>query len=145
MHSGTFNNHVISTAAGVAALKIYDEAAVEKLNGRGNLLYSKVQDIFVEQGFGSGAIVECSKLPRMWISGRGSIFSIRFSGEGADALKGLFWHHMLEHFGIYLSQRGFMALTLEVTEDDIELFARGVRSFVSHYNDLLIDEQIRRE
>jgi len=68
--------------------------------------------------------------PGMWISGKGSILCIHFSGESEKSLLALFWHHMLEN-GIYLAQRGFMALNLELKKEHVDKFLLAVDEFVS--------------
>lgn len=72
----------------------------------------------------------------MWISGQGSMFAIHFLGASEQILKSLFWHHMLEQ-GIFMAQRGFIALNIELTEAHIEKFVNGVETFVTKYRTFL--------
>ncbi|KAL3426603.1 Beta-phenylalanine transaminase [Phlyctema vagabunda] len=72
----------------------------------------------------------------MWVSGRGSMLNINFAGQSDGSLRALFWHHMLEH-GIYLAQRGFIALNMEIQKRHIDSFAAAVEKFVSRYRQAL--------
>jgi glutamate-1-semialdehyde 2,1-aminomutase len=72
----------------------------------------------------------------MWVSGQGSMLCIHFEGPSQNSLKALFWHHMLEH-GIYMAQRGFVALNLELRDEDIDKFLDAARSFVANWKKTL--------
>jgi len=72
----------------------------------------------------------------MWITGQGSMFCIHFLGGSEKSLKPLFWHHMLEQ-DIFMAQRGFIALNIELTEAHIEKFVQVVESFVTKYRTAL--------
>lgn len=72
----------------------------------------------------------------MWVSGRGSLMSIHFSGMYEKTLQACFWHYMLKH-GIYLSQRGFVALKIELKETHIDFFVDAVEQFLSEYGEAL--------
>ena len=68
----------------------------------------------------------------MWISGKGSMLNIHFMGESEKSLRAIFWHHMLDN-GIYLAQRGFITLNLELTESHINKFIDAMESFLGRY------------
>jgi glutamate-1-semialdehyde 2,1-aminomutase len=72
----------------------------------------------------------------MWVTGHGSMVAIHFAGESENSLLALFWHHMLDN-GIYLAQRGFVALNLELTEKHVEKFVAAVDGFVGKYRQAL--------
>lgn len=176
-HSGTFNNNVVTMAAGCAGLDIYTEDEVKKLNALGesikdsitsilkkynitspqtkspcpqiNELESPFTGIQSESGPSSGLLIEGveglsiasstgmnQSNPKMWISGRGSMLNIHFSGESKASLKALFWHHMLDH-GFYLAQRGFIALNIEINEEHAKRFVEVVERFVGRYKEAL--------
>lgn len=161
-HSGTFNNNIVTMAAGCAGMDIYSEAELTRLNALGESLKSGVEAILtkfeiagaqkkkdpcpekneLESPF-TGAqsdsptneiSVESLSLsearPGMWISGQGSMLCIHFSGESEKSLLALLWHHMLES-GIYLAQRGFMALNLELNKSHVDKFLVALEEFVS--------------
>jgi glutamate-1-semialdehyde 2,1-aminomutase len=119
-HGGTFNNNVVTMAGGVAALgEVLTPAALDALFGRGERMRARLAEILA----GSG-------LP-MSVSGWGSMMTVHAVAEpprtpadlvhGDAALKELFVHEMIDR-GIYLAARGFIALSLAITDADIEAF-----------------------
>ncbi|EKD12709.1 aminotransferase class 3 [Drepanopeziza brunnea f. sp. 'multigermtubi' MB_m1] len=169
-HSGTFNNNVITMAAGCCGLDIYDEHEVERLNAMGEDLLQRIQIVLVEAGvrafkadskadpissqrselecpfsgilpagFGSEKTAESLRRRQknsMGVTGQGSMLHIHFYGPSTITLKALFWHHMLD-CGIYIAQRGFMALNLELTNRNVDEFEEAVRAFLIRYGDAL--------
>ena len=160
-HSGTFNNNVVTMSAGCTGLDIYTMDAVSQLNGLGDSLKAGVERILENNGIkqvsktpnnlkaaSSGITAEdrvasasveslsisddAGRKNEMWITGQGSMFCLHFSGTSEKSLKTLFWHHMLEQ-GIFMAQRGFIALNIELTEAHIEKFLKGIESFVGKY------------
>lgn len=119
-HGGTFNNNVISMAGGVAALsEILTPAALDGLFDRGERLRARLAEV----GAASG-------LP-VCITGWGSMATIHtvagpvtspLDTEATDAeLKELIFHGLLDR-GFYLAPRGFIALSLAITDDDCDRF-----------------------
>ena len=169
-HSGTFNNNIVTMAAGCAGIDIYTEGEATRLNTLGEKLKASVEKILQKHGITgpmkevrcpkknelespftgaqasspqTGISVESLSLSEnekgnvgMWISGQGSMLNIHFSGESEKSLRGLFWHHMLEN-GIYMAQRGFIVLNLELTEMHMEKVIRAVEGFVVKYKGAL--------
>ena len=62
--------------------------------------------------------------------------NIHFSGESEKSLQALFWHHMLED-GIYLAQRGFVALNIAMDGSHVEKFLKATEGFVAMYRGAL--------
>jgi len=170
-HSGTFNNNVVTMAAGCAGMDIYDEAAVQRLNDLGNKLRTGIESIlsknqvpgprkrellFVKENekdslfprepspliieppedFDFESLMLSDEESGMWVSGQGSMMSVHFSGENKTILLPLFWHHMLDN-GIYIAQRGFITLNIEVTDDHIASFLLVLDAFVLKYREAL--------
>ncbi|KAL8930719.1 MAG: hypothetical protein Q9208_000260 [Pyrenodesmia sp. 3 TL-2023] len=150
-HPGTFNNNVISMAGGCAGCKVLDEQTTNRLNDLGELLKGKVQ-CAIDEGLGfkraSDSItksvdgvtngVEELKTdtlldPPMYITGIGSILSIHLP---SPELLSLFYHHMLSE-GIYVAERGFIALNIELGVADVERFVTGTEKFVERYKGLI--------
>jgi glutamate-1-semialdehyde 2,1-aminomutase len=134
-HAGTFNNDVLTMAAGHAGLtQVLSPAAVEALNGRGERLRATLQAMFQAAGLAISA------------SGLGSILSIHFRPgpiirpsdlEGEDArLKQLFHLAMIAR-GIYLSPRGMMALSLPMGDGEIDALLEATAGFIEDYGPLL--------
>ena len=126
-HAGTFNNNIVSMAAGCEALTIYDRTAIEKTNGLGELLKKGVDEALQRNRIS----VDISE-ERIWISGRGSILAMHFKGKKSEVLKALFWHHMLDN-GIYMAPRGFVCLNVEHERQHIDKFVAAVEDFAKGY------------
>ncbi|KAL2072921.1 hypothetical protein VTL71DRAFT_10245 [Oculimacula yallundae] len=164
-HSGTFNNNAITMAAGCCGLDMYTEAEVNRLNALGDELRQNIKDLLVEYGirvlkagsrsipltaekselecpfFGiipSGKRVSSSQLQKnsMGVTGQGSMLAIHLYGPSENTLKSLLWHHMLDH-GIYIAQRGFIALNLELNMEHVAKFTEATRDFIVKYQDAL--------
>ena len=123
-HAGTFNNNVLSMAAGAAGLAaVFTPAAARELNARGEALKARLNEI----GRASGTPLQ--------VTGRGSIMTVHFArGEirSVDDLamadpdaRALFHLEMLAR-GQYLARRGFMSLSLALSDDDLDAFADAV-------------------
>ncbi|MHB1089610.1 MAG: aspartate aminotransferase family protein [Ilumatobacteraceae bacterium] len=126
-HAGTFNNNPISMAAGVAALReVLTDQAVREVNARGDACREALAGVFAEAG-----------LP-MCVSGRGSMIGVHGCVGPVRTLadlaasdnrwKELYFFAMLEH-GYYLAQRGFIALSLEVTDEMLDGFVTATRDW----------------
>jgi glutamate-1-semialdehyde 2,1-aminomutase len=111
-HAGTFNNNVISMAAGIAGMtEVLTPVAVEALNARGDALRATLNAV-------------CRKhRARLQVTGIGSIMSLHGTDRpirtpadlaGADpAIKDLVFFDLVAR-GFYLARRGFMALSLPI-------------------------------
>ena len=109
--AGTFNNNVISMAAGVAALKyVVTPEALVAVNERGDQLRERLNDLFAARG-----------LP-FSVRGRGSMMNFVM---GSDAWMELLFHSCVDA-GFYIARRGMIALSLEVTEEQIEAFCAHI-------------------
>jgi glutamate-1-semialdehyde 2,1-aminomutase len=135
-HAGTFNNNVLSMAAGVAGLtQVFTAAAAEALFARGEAL----RDALNAQSRG---------LPMQW-TGLGSLMTVHFQRgaiaapqdlRGRDALRELFFLDMLEA-GFYLARRGMISLSLEIGTAEVEGFLGAVKHFIDQRGHLL-DEAV---
>jgi glutamate-1-semialdehyde 2,1-aminomutase len=131
-HAGTFNNNVLSMAAGVAGLsQIFTADVVEALFERGEKLRAELNRL-------------SAGLPMRW-SGLGSMMTVHFQPseprrpeeiQPDPGLKELFFFDMLRH-GFYLARRGMLALSLEIGEPECAGFLSGVAEFVESRRSLL--------
>ncbi len=107
-HAGTFNNNVLTMAAGLVGLtEIYTIAAAAELNARGEALRERLNALCLDAG------------ARLQFTGLGSMMSvhtlagpIRSPADAAaadQALKELFFFDMLAH-GVWMARRGMMIL-----------------------------------
>lgn len=138
-HAGTFNNNVLSMAAGLAGLKgLLNAPALSKLNGKGDKLRQMINDAAQRHDVGLKA------------TGAGSFVGIHFTRndvrrpgdlDPADAdrrakLQTLM-HLDLIAAGQFYARRGFIALMLPIKESEIDDFAGAVEEFVTSRKSLL--------
>ena len=135
VHNGTFNNNVMTLAGGAAGLeKVFTpEAATaltesgEAFRGRLNALGQKHGLPFQATGFGSLMNVH-------FISGE--IRSHKdLAGRNLTALD--LFHLEMIAAGIYITRRGYMALSLALTEDDHDCFVAEADKFLGAYGALI--------
>ena len=135
-HAGTFNNNTLTMTVGhVAMTEIYTPEACAALNQRGDALRDNLNDLFMRYQV------------KMRAMGQGSMITIHpASGEvnspgdleNADKrLRQLLFLDLLEH-GVYIAERGFMALSLMVTDDDCLRVVNGVETFIQRRRELLV-------
>ncbi|MCY7298086.1 MAG: aspartate aminotransferase family protein [Ilumatobacteraceae bacterium] len=114
--AGTFNNNVVTMAAGVAALRdVLTPEALIALNDRGDELRERLNVTLAGAG-----------LP-MTVTGIGSMFNVR---SGDERWVELFFHAMLDA-GFYLARRGMIALALDVTDEQLEAFGEAVERWAA--------------
>jgi glutamate-1-semialdehyde 2,1-aminomutase len=138
-HAGTFNNNVLSMAAGLAGLKkLLTAAAISKLNGKGEKLRQAINAVGQRHDVALKA------------TGAGSFVAMHFTrGEvrrpsdldpaQADRRTRL---HALMHLdliaaGQFHARRGFISLVLPVIDAEIDAFAGAVEEFVMSRKSLL--------
>ena len=135
MHSGTYNNNVLSMAAGIAGLeRVYTPDAAEALNGGGDRLRERLN-----------ALARARGVP-VQVLGQGSMLCIHPQGapirRPADlatlrpALRKLV-HLEMNLRGIYLARRGFMSLSLPLTAADHDALVAAFDAILGDYADLL--------
>ena len=128
-HGGTFNNNVVTMAAGAAALgELLTADVLDALFDRGESLQARLTEVLA-----------ASPLP-LCVSGMGSLMTIH-AVDGpvssphdlADAdpvLKELLFHELLDR-GIYLAPRGYMALSVAISDDDCDRMVAAVAESVA--------------
>ncbi len=115
-HAGTFNNNVTSMAAGLTGLReIYTPERAVAHTERGDTLRGKLNDVIARHGLNAQ------------VTGAGSIMCFHFHGETIQnpvqvkhtrpEAYALFHLQMLQR-GIYFARRGFLSISLELTEED---------------------------
>jgi glutamate-1-semialdehyde 2,1-aminomutase len=131
-HAGTFNNNVLTMAAGHAGLT--------------QLFPAKVAEAHFQRGEVLRQALNAASVGVMQWTGLGSMACVHFrSGPivriaPADAreigMRELFFFDMLQR-GFYLARRGMIALSLEVTASDTAAFVEAVSEFASAHAGLL--------
>jgi glutamate-1-semialdehyde 2,1-aminomutase len=127
-HGGTFNNDVLTMAAGTAGLtRVLTPLEIARLNGLGDRLRDRLNAFAAERG-----IDFCS-------TGRGSLVGLHFARgpirneadvPEAPELRALLHLHMLER-GYSYGRRGFIALSLPLGEAEIDGFATATEEFLA--------------
>ena len=131
-HAGTFNNNVISMAAGLTGLRdVYTPAAALELNNKGDRLRDGLNAQAQQHAVGLSA------------TGCGSFIGLHFTTEIVDrpmhhseeeeARRGKL--HKLMHLdfiaaGLFFARRGYMALSLAITDADIARFLAQTEEFI---------------
>lgn len=119
-HGGTFNGNSISLAAGLAGLDLYDQPAVERLNGLGNRLKAGFRTALRHNGIAAV------------ITGRGSLLNVHFgpsrpanarqaalgSARHAPLLRAL--HLAMVNRGVHSAPRGMYITSTPMKETDID-------------------------
>ena len=128
VHSGTFNNNVLTMAAGLAGLeKVLTPEATIRLNDAGDRLRVRLQDA-----------ADARNIPAQ-VMGIGSMICMHFQDQpirrpadaeatppGTRKLLQL----ELNLKGFYLSRRGFMSLCLPLTQTDYDDFVAAFEEFL---------------
>ena len=135
VHNGTFNNNVMTLAGGAAGLeKVYTPEAATALTAAGATFRARLN-----------ALGQKHDLP-FQATGSGSLMNVHFvageirshkdlAGRNLTALD-LFHLDMIEA-GIYITRRGYMALSLALTEDDHDCFVAEADRFLATYGELI--------
>ena len=127
IHSGTFNNNVMTMAGGMVAMgEIFDAAAADQLFARGEDLRAKLNAI-------------CrARAVEMHFSGLGSMMHPHFRRGPVerpytptareDALRELYFFDLLAQ-GIYIARRGMIAMSLPIGAAECESLLAAVEEF----------------
>ena len=134
-HAGTFNNNTLTMSAGLVGIRdIYTPEAAAELNARGERLKAELNALFM-------------RYQAAWqVTGIGSLLNfhpgigdVQYSDDlsGTDQrLRRLLYFHLLEH-GFYIAERGFMALSLVVSDEDCASLVSAVEGFLVRYRAVL--------
>ncbi|WP_204252054.1 aminotransferase class III-fold pyridoxal phosphate-dependent enzyme [Phyllobacterium zundukense] len=119
-HAGTFNNNVLSMAAGLAASTVLTKEAIDRINGLGDAAREQFSSISPDK-------------QKMSISGQGSLSCVHFESKEVHDL----YHLHLLMSGYYTARRGSVYLSLETTESEILGFLDATRVFVERFGNYL--------
>lgn len=130
-HAGTFNNNVVSMAAGVAALgDVLDDDRLGVVNARGDRLRIGLNEVLGPIGMcatGVGSILTVHPLP-------GPVRSVDDLVAGDERLREL-WFFASLAAGFYVARRGFIALSLEITEDDVDRYLAAMSEWTRTFEE----------
>jgi glutamate-1-semialdehyde 2,1-aminomutase len=129
-HAGTFNNNTLTMTAGhVAMTEIFLPAVCIALNARGERLRERLNEMFMRyqapfQATGLGSMMTLHPLA-------GTIRTPEEAEKSDRRIKQLLFLDLLDQ-GIYIAERGFMALSLMVSEDDCNRVVAAVENFIKN-------------
>jgi glutamate-1-semialdehyde 2,1-aminomutase len=140
-HAGTFNNNVLSMAAGLTGLRdLCTPEVIAALNEKGEKLRN-----------GVGALAEKHNVP-MVATGSGSIANLHFSDHAIRSIADIDpaseakrkMLHKLMHLdliagGQFLARRGYISLNIAMTEAHIDGFLAALEEFIVTRRSLLAD------
>jgi glutamate-1-semialdehyde 2,1-aminomutase len=135
-HSGTFNNNVMTMAAGYAGLtKLFTPEAAGALAERGETMRARLNALCAKEDVamqftGVGSLMNAHFV-------RGEVRRVDDLAAVDGRLRQLLFFHLLGE-GIYASPRGFIVLSLPLTDADIDRFAAAIGSFIGEYRALLL-------
>ena len=135
-HAGTFNNNTLTMTAGHAGItEIYTPEACVALNERGEKLRHAINDLCMRYQAAMQATGVGSMLTLHLIAG--AIVKPEDTERGDNRLKRLLYLDLLDQ-GIYIAERGFMALSLVVTPPDTQRLLDALESFIKRYRHLVV-------
>jgi len=134
-HAGTFNNNTLTMTAGrVGLTEVFTREACVAHNARGEALKARLNEMFMRyqapmQVTGVGSLLTLHPLG-------GAIASPEDAGKADIRLKRLVYFHLLDR-GIYVAERGFMALALTLSDQDFGALETALQEFVESNRSLL--------
>jgi glutamate-1-semialdehyde 2,1-aminomutase len=135
-HAGTFNNNVLTMAAGHAGMtKVFTPEVADALTARGDALRERLNAMLVSLQVPM-VFTGCGSL----MTGHFASGPVRVPADVAASnqdLNELFFFDMLER-GFYLARRGMIALSLEVGAAELDAFVDAVADFVATRRTLLV-------
>jgi glutamate-1-semialdehyde 2,1-aminomutase len=134
-HAGTFNNNVLTMAAGLAGMtEVYTAEAARGLNARGdalrqwlNALCQRHEAPMQFTGIGSMMTVHMTDAP---------IRSPRETAQIDPRRKELFFFDMLAA-GVWTARRGMINLSLPIGDNECDTLAAAVEEFITERGSLL--------
>lgn len=123
-HGGTFNNNAFTMAVGPVVAGLLDRATLADLNGRGDRLRERLSGPLARIGFcvsGTGSMMTIHPVP-------GPVTRWSDVADADPRWRRLLFHHLLAR-GFYVAERGYLALGLAVTEEQLDGFVAAVSDF----------------
>jgi glutamate-1-semialdehyde 2,1-aminomutase len=134
-HGGTFNNNILSMAAGFTGLtEVLTETASREMNERGDRLRARMNAALQAHGV-EGIVL-----------GRGSLMNLHFVAgpvetpallDNADPRLLSLWHVEMMLRGYHVTPRGMLALSLPFGEAELDGFVAAFDDFLSTHRNIL--------
>ena len=135
---GTFNNNAFTMAVGTAVTELLDAETLARHNARGDRLRDQLTEALAPVGFcvtGAGSMMTIHPAP-------GPVEQWSDIAGVDPRWRRLFFHDVLAR-GYYLAERGYLALSLALTEQHLTGFVAAARAFGDEYADLLAPRAAR--
>lgn len=135
-HAGTFNNNVISMAAGLVGLtRVFTQNEAVELTNKGEQLRDRLNDVcrahrasFQFTGIGSLMNAHPTDAP---------LSCPMKASEYSEGVRSLFFYHLIEK-GFYIARRGFIVLSIPLGQTEIDGFVEAVEDFFLTYREALV-------
>ncbi|MEI7446491.1 MAG: aminotransferase class III-fold pyridoxal phosphate-dependent enzyme [Burkholderiales bacterium] len=134
-HAGTFNNNVLTMAAGHAGLtRVLTREALDAVNARGERLRAALNAVFVRHGValqatGLGSLLTLHATDR-------PVRSARDLAGTDPRIRDLLFFDLLER-GVWIARRGFVALSLPFGDAEVDALVAAVDDAVASRRALL--------
>lgn len=125
-HSGTFNGHSATMAAGLASLRLLDQTAIDRINALGTALAQGFDDAFAEAGILGSTTSVGSLVQVHWRTGPITNMADVSAGFNAAGDLPTLLHLELMNRGLYAAARGEYNISTTMNEADI---TRAVDTF----------------
>jgi glutamate-1-semialdehyde 2,1-aminomutase len=138
-HAGTFNNNTLTMCTGhVGLTEVFTPEVCLALNERGTRLREMLNDLFMGyqvamQATGMGSMITLHPVA-------GEIRTTAYTAKADERVKRLLFLDLLDQ-GIYIAERGFMALSMMVTDADCARVVTSVESFIKNRRELLVQSR----
>lgn len=134
-HAGTFNNNALSMSAGLAGLcEVLDAATLIDLNCRGDRLRDALNEVIAKYGWcatGVGSMIGLHPVA-------GPVLSPDDLDQADGRRRELMFLRLLER-GWYIAPRGFIALSIAVTDQHVDSFVLAVAEVLQSTPDLAVN------
>ena len=130
-HGGTFNNNAFTMAVGTVVSELLDADTLTSLNDRGERLMDQLAAALTPVGFcvtGSGSMMTIHPVP-------GPVERWSDIARVDPRWRRLLFHDLLAR-GYYVAERGYLALSLALTEQQLDGFVVAAEAFAEKYADL---------
>jgi glutamate-1-semialdehyde 2,1-aminomutase len=119
-HSGTFNGHSVTMAAGLASVRNLDQSAIDRINTFGQILAKGFDDAFVEAGIAGKTTSVGSLVQVHWQNGAiNNMQDVARGFQDAGDLPYLL-HLELMNRGVFAAARGEFNISTVLTEADVQ-------------------------
>ena len=131
-HSGTFNGHSVTMAAGLESLKLLSQAEIDRINALGERLGRGFDDAFAEAGIRGRTTYVGSLVQVHWRTGDINNMGDVAAGFAQAGDLPYLLHLELMNRGVYSAARGEYCTTTAMHEADIDR-AIAIFSDTLHY------------